>query len=139
MAPVYIGAAVAGVGFLGAIVFAIFRADAASKADEVEQQIRTTATQRGFEPKGVCNNPAAIPTFSGACNTLRDNNSKVDTDNALAIVSAVIGGVGAVTAIGWYLFAPKRDDASTSTSTARPAFAPYVGAQGGGVSLSGSF
>jgi hypothetical protein len=140
MTPVYIGAAAFGVGLIGTIVFAAFRGDAQSKADSVASSIRAAAIARGLEPTGVCNNPT--PTvqrdFANACATLRDNNSKVDTNATVANISAVVMVAGAATAVGWYLFSPKRDD-PRSTSLGKTTLVPYGGAGNAGLSLSGSF
>jgi hypothetical protein len=52
-------------------------------------------------------------------------------------------GVGLVTAAGWYLFAPKKDDAKTADATkptkSSPVLTPYAGYNNGGFALSGSF
>lgn len=166
MTPVVIGTVVFGIGLAGAIIFAIFKADAQSKADSVAAEIRTAAIKRGYDgdhngipdAKGVCSdtNPQIhadfsldVPGKTSACTTLQQNNDKVNTNATIANVSLIVMGVGAITAVGWYLFAPKRDDnASTATASSddkrkAPAPAvymtPYAGYGNGGFVLGGSF
>jgi hypothetical protein len=145
MTPVYIGLGAAGVGLVSAIVFAAFKADAQSKADTVANDIRTAARARGLEVQGVCNNPSA-PEFGNACKTLRDNNSKVDTNATIANVSLVVMGVGLVVAAVWYVAGPKRDDAKPASANLRlpkkpasPVLTPYAGWNNGGLTLAGEF
>lgn len=142
MTPVYVGLAVGGVGLVSTIVFAAFRASAQSKADDVADQISTAAKARNLSTKGLCNDPSQQATFGQACETLRDNNSKVDTNATIANISAVVTGVGIVTAVGWYLFAPKRGSGhgeKDSTASTTVNFTPYGGWGGGGFQLSGTF
>ena len=142
MTPVYVGLAAAGVGLVGAILFAAFKADAQSKADTVANDIRRAANQRGISTQGVCSNTDAQiqRDFGQACSTLRDNNDKVDTNATVANVSLVVMGAGLALAAGWYLFAPKRDDGNVMTGLPkRPVITPYAGWQSGGLQVSGSF
>ncbi len=142
MTPVYIGLGAAGVGLLGTIVFAAFKADAQSKADTVAQDIRNAATLRGIPTTGACNNPNA-PEFANACATLRDNNDKVDTNATIANVSAGLMIVGLVGAGVWYLAGPKRGEAPSEPATGsarqpqRPLLTPWAGFNAGGLTLSG--
>lgn len=142
MAPVYLGLVVGGVGLVGAIVFAAFKADAQSKSDSVANEIRTAANGRGLDPKGICTstNPQTQKDFATACSTLKDNNNKVDTDATVANVSLVVMGVGFVGAAAWYLFAPKKD---TSDKAPAPAatiqFTPYAGYGNAGMTVGGTF
>ena len=119
MVPVYAGLGVGGVGFVSAIVFAIFKADAQSKANAVAREIRTAALERGIQAQGACNNPSA-PEFDNACKTLTDNNDKVDTNAAIANVSIGVGVAGLLFAGIWYLAAPKENKAGGSTSWLTP-------------------
>lgn len=144
MTPVYIGLAAAGVGLVGAIVFAAFKADAQSKADAVANDIRRAAELRGIPAQGVCTstNASIQKDFGNACQTLRDNNDKVDTNATIANVSLVVMGAGIITAAGWYLFAPKRDDAKSTAAaktTTTPVITPYAGWGNAGLNLSGAF
>lgn len=142
MAPVYLGLVIGGVGLVGSIVFAAFKADAQSKADSVANEIRSAAQQRGLQPTGICTstNPSVQKDFATACSTLKDNNNKVDTDATVANVSLVVMGVGFLTAAAWYLFAPKKD---TSDKAPPPAASiqvqPYAGWGNAGLNLGGTF
>ncbi|HVJ91176.1 MAG TPA: hypothetical protein VM580_15340 [Labilithrix sp.] len=143
MAPVYVGLTVAGAGLVSAILFAVFKAEAQSKADEVADNIRTAARARTISTTGVCNNPNA-PEFNDACNVLRENNSTVNTNATIANVSLAVMGAGLALAGGWYLFAPKRDDdVKPETGRVRspkaPLVTPYAGWNSGGVSVAGEF
>jgi hypothetical protein len=128
MTPVYVGLGVAGAGFVSAVIFALFKNDAQSKADKVAEQIRDAARARGLPTQGACNNPNA-PEFGSACRTLRDNNDKVDTNALIANVSLGVGIAGVVFAGIWYLAAPKKDEAKAS------AFTPFGGYRTAGFSL----
>ena len=144
MTPVYVGLAAGGIGLVGAIVFAAFKADAQSKADAVANDIRRAAQLRSIPPQGVCSstNPTIQKDFGNACTTLKDNNDKVDTNATIANVSLVVMGVGFLTAAGWYLFAPKRDDsksAKATTPSTKPVITPYAGWGSGGLTVSGAF
>ncbi|MBX3191762.1 MAG: hypothetical protein KF819_32530 [Labilithrix sp.] len=146
MTPVYIGLAAAGVGIAGAIIFAAFKSDAQTKADSVANEIRRAA---GPNASGVCNrsDAATVQRFGEACTTLRQNMDKVDTNAAIANVSLVVMGLGLATAAGWYLFAPKREDAATQEGSASskavapkpPELVPYAGYGNGGFVFSGEF
>lgn len=140
MWPGYAGIGVAGAGLIGVILFAAFKADAQSKADAVATEIRTQAPKHGFTATGVCNNPAALTTaggFSGACNTLKDNNKKVDTNATIANVSGVVMGVGAAFAITWLIAVPIVNRKRNKSEI--PVITPYAGYGNGGFTLSGSF
>lgn len=140
MTPVYIGLGVAGVGLVSTIVFAIFKADAQSKATIVANDLRAEADVRGLPRSGVCND-LRTPDFSAACATLRDNNDKVDMNATIANISAVVAGVGAVGALVWYVAAPKEDDPKTEADQAqkpkRPTLTPWMGWNAGGLTLTG--
>jgi hypothetical protein len=152
-AGVVIGLVAGGLGLAGAIIFAAFKADSQTKADSVAKEIRDAAVKRGYDgdgdgradAKGVCNDPNSTiqRDFGNACSTLKTNNDKVDTNATIANVSLVVMGVGLLTAAGWYLFAPKRDDArsgkASPTSPSSPVLVPYAGYGSGGFVFSGSF
>lgn len=140
MTPVYVGLGVGGVGLIGTIVFFAFKTDAQSKADKVAADIRAAATARGIPSQGACNSTApSAADLKNACATLKDNNSKVDTNATIANISAVVMGVGLLTAGIWYLAGPKRDDnpKSAERKPMRPTLTPYAGWQSGGLMLSG--
>ncbi|MBX3212874.1 MAG: hypothetical protein KF850_12625 [Labilithrix sp.] len=144
MIPVYAGLGAAGVGLVSAIAFALFKSDAQSKADTVAGDIRDAARLRGVPAQGVCNDPNQ-PDFADACQTLKDNNSKVDTNATIANVSLVVMGVGLAVAGVWYLAGPKRDDARPAEpaqgkrSPTRPLVTPWAGWNSGGLSVAGEF
>jgi hypothetical protein len=149
MFPVYAGLVIGVGGLASAIVFAAFKADAQSKADAMANEIRRAASQRGLSSQGICSstNAQIQKDFGTACSTLKDNNDKVDTNATIANISLVVMGVGLVTAAGWYLFAPKRDESKSSDSTKQmperkaqsPMLTPYAGLGSGGLTLSGEF
>jgi hypothetical protein len=144
MVPVYGGLTVAGIGLAATIIFAVFKSDAQTKANKVAAQITDAATNptpptAALPTQGLCSQTGAQYTrFQGACATLRDNNDKVDTNATIANVAAVVGGVGLLTAVGWYLFAPKKEDPAPAPSVKHPTISPYAGWDGGGFVLSGS-
>lgn len=158
MTPVVLGTVMFGVGLAGAIIFAAFKADSQSKADSVASEIRAAAIKRGYDGDhngvpdaiGICSdtNPQIHADFNSACTTLQQNNDKVNTNATIANVSLIVMGVGAITAVGWYLFAPKRDDnapPATASDDKHKAPAPtvfvtpYAGYGNGGLLLGGSF
>lgn len=141
MVPVYVGLGVGAAGLAGAIVFGIAKGTAQANADDVANQIRATAVERGRSPSGVCTDPSAQAQFGSACQLLQDNNGKVDTNAAIANVSLVVMAVGFVGAGIYYLAAPKKDDAETAPPTARRRLdvVPLATPQGGGLSLGGTF
>lgn len=138
MTPVYIGLGAAGVGLASAVAFGIFKADAQAKADDGTEAIRRAAAARGLPAAGICSNPTT-PDFASSCQTVRDNNDKVDVNAAVANVSLAVMGAGLVFAGGWYLFAPKKSAETTATAPLRPTVTPYAGWGNAGLSLSGSF
>jgi hypothetical protein len=150
MTPVVIGTVVFGVGLAGAIIFAVFKADSQSKADSVASAIRAAAVKQNISTAGVCSSSHAAvgQPFHDACTTLKQNNDKVNTNATIANVSLIVMGVGAITAIGWYLFAPKRDDnqpppTASDEKHKSPAasvfLTPYGGYGNGGFVLGGTF
>jgi hypothetical protein len=142
MLPVYVGLGAAGVGLVSAIVFAAFKADAQSKADDGANEIRNYAISKGQPTTAACNNPN-LPEVANACKTFQDNNDKVDMNATVANVSLAVMGVGLVVAGVWYLAGPKRDDAKYQTgmarAAARPIVTPWAGWNTGGLSIAGQF
>ena len=135
MTPAYVGFGVGAAGFISAIVFALFKGDAQSKADSVASDIRAAAQQRNLSPTGVCSSttPSVQTAFSNACTTLKDDNSKVDTDAAVANVSLVVGIVGAAFGGAWILLGPR------SEHSAQIRILPYAGYGNAGMIVGGSF
>lgn len=136
--PGFVGIGVAGAGLIGVIVFAAFKADAQSKADTVAADIRSKA---GTRAQGICSSTSAADQqrFGPACQTLKDNNDKVDTNATIANVSlgvAIVAGV--FTAIYLPIAISKNKKRSTG-ALPEPKFEPYAGPGGGGFILTQSF
>jgi hypothetical protein len=93
--------------------------------------------------QGTCYNPPATSRFYTACNTLASNNSNVNTDALVANIGVAIGIVGAVGAVGWFIFGPRRAESGSPAAPAAPApttsLLPYVGPGQGGLALTGTF
>ncbi len=143
MTPVYIGLTAGGIGLVGAIVFAAFKADAQSNADTVANNIRAYAISKGAPTKGACGNASLLaePSLSNACAVLKDNQDKVDTNATIANVSLVVMGVGLGLAGIWYLAGPKKEEVHLPSAKApqRPVLTPWAGVNTGGLTLSGQF
>jgi hypothetical protein len=144
MTPVYIGLAAAGIGLGTAIVFALFKSSAQSKSNEVAANIRSAAKRDGIDAVGICKNPNAPSAYGPACQTLQENNDKVDMNATAANIGLAVMGAGILLAGGWYLFAPKQDEASSPSTgrtvdPKRPVVTPYAGWQSGGLSIAGEF
>lgn len=146
MWPAYVGAGVAGVTLLTTIIFAISKSSAQSKSNDVAANIRSAAADRGKSPTGICSTSDA--DFTQACQTLKDDNDKVNTDATLANVSGVLLAVSGVFAISWFIAVPivnkKREQESQppppSTSFFKDVtFSPYAGMNNGGFTLRGGF
>lgn len=142
MLPVYLGAGAAALGITTAIVFAIFKSDAQSSAEQVEADIRNNGGT-----SGTCSSTdaATVRKFGAACDALRSNLDKVDTNATMANIGVGVAIVGAATAVGWYLFAPKRDGDTKSAAGRRPKepsgpeLMPLVGRGTMGLQIGGSF
>lgn len=139
MIPVYVGGAMVALGVIDAVVFAIFKADAQSKADSVANEIRTH--KNPSPPSNVCGPPVKNGAFAGACAALQDNNNKVDQDALFANIGIGVAVAGAVLGVGWYLLAPKKEDAAPPLSAWKsvPKIAPMLGTSTRGLSLTGEF
>ncbi len=139
MIPVYVGGAMVGLGLVDAVLFAIFKADAQSKADAVANDIRTHKSPS--PPSNVCGPPVKSAAFAGACSALKDNNDKVDQDALFANIGVGVAVAGAVLGVGWYLLAPKKEDAAPPPSAWKklPTIAPMLGSTNRGLSLTGEF
>jgi hypothetical protein len=140
MWPGYAGVGVAGAGLVGVILFAAFKADAQSKADAVASEIRDAANKRGISSVGVCTstNVSIQKDFGGACNTLKTNNDKVNTNATIANVSVGVMVVGALFATSWLIAVPIVNRKRNKTAEL-PVITPYAGYGNGGFTLSGSF
>lgn len=121
MAPVYIGAGIAVVGFGGAILFNAFKQDALNSAKSTAKLIQDnggnsstcTAKDQG--------------RFANACKALQDDVDRSNTDNTVANVGLGVGIAGAAFALGWFLFAPKRDAQPAVGTWQRPLITPTFG------------
>lgn len=136
--PGFVGVGVAGAAWIGVIVFAAFKSDAQSKADTVAADIRSKA---GTRAQGICSstNPAD-QRFVAACQTLKDNNDKVDTNATIANVSLGFAIPATIFAVAWLVAVPivnkKRNKADALPP---PTFTPYAGPSNGGFTLTQSF
>lgn len=121
MVPVYIGAGVAVVGAGTAIAFYVFKQDALDSAKNTAKLIQdnggnnSTCSQRD------------LGRFAAACKALQDDVDRSNTDNLIANVGVGVGAAGAALAVGWLLFAPKRDAQPTVGTWQRPLVTPMLG------------
>ena len=140
MTPGYVAIGVAGAGIASAIIFAAFKADSQSKADSVAKDIRTAA---GSRATGICTSTVAddIKRFGDACKTLKDNNSKVDTNATIANVSLGVAAVAGIFAVAWLVAVPavNRKREHSAGPIKNPVLTPYAGFNSGGFELAGSF
>jgi hypothetical protein len=105
MVPVVLGGIVAVGGFATFGVFAFARQSAMKNAETVEQTIRSNGGNAGT---CASDDAAVVRKFGKACEVLADNREIVNTNSLLANVGLGVGVGGAVIALGWYLFAPKK-------------------------------
>jgi hypothetical protein len=138
LVPVYVGGVVAVVGAGIAIgVGVIAKSSAQNSADSVASEIR-----KNGGTQGVCSrtDTATVNKFGKACAALADDNSKVDTDATVGNVGLAIGIAGAAFALGWYLFAPKREQQPAAAGTWQtPVISPILGTRENGLAVSGAF
>ncbi len=141
MAPVWVGASVAVVGTVTAVVFAIFKGQANTSYLSANSTIVShyKSTNGGMvPPSGFCENlsTSAAATYGVACQSLQSDFSQVNTDATVANLGVAVAIVGAAFSLGWYLFAPKRDakdSSATPTSSWIPVVTPHY--QGLGYAL----
>jgi hypothetical protein len=137
MVPVWIGLGVGIVGGATAILFAAFKSEASSRAQSVAAQIDHAASASGVQSStGLCLNPPR--NLQQGCQTLQHDNRIVDSDATAANVGLGVGIAGVAFGLGWYLFAPKREAASTATG-ASGTFVPIVSPYWRGLGYEGSF
>jgi hypothetical protein len=148
MALVYIGAGAAVVGIGVGIGFGVIaKASAQNSADSVAAEIRKNNTGAGAVSQPCSSTvPSVVQKFGKACAALSDDNNKVDTDATIGNIGLAVGIAGAALAVGWYLFAPKRqDDAAPKDEKKEGAWkspvvlSPILGARTNGLSVSGAF
>jgi hypothetical protein len=137
MLPGYIAIGAAGVGIASAIIFAAFKADAQSKADSVDREIRDKA---GTRAPGICTSTARddVARFGAACATLKQNYDKVDTNATIANVGIGVAVVSGVFAAAWLIAVPAVNR-NRKHAVNHPVLTPYAGANGAGFELEGSF
>lgn len=129
MVPVFIGAGVAVLGAAGAVVALVMKQNAQENADKVETAIRTNGGGAGT---CASTDPAVVRRFGNACRTLADNYDQVNADATAGNVAIGVGIAGAAFAVGWYLFAPKKEPSQAFV-------VPMVRPGLGGVSFEGRF
>lgn len=139
--PGFVGVGVTGVGIVSAIVFAAFKADAQSKADAVANDIRAKA---GTRAQGICSSTttADVQRFGPACQTLKDNNDKVDTNATIANVSlgiAIAAGIFTAIYLPVAVHKNKKLRENKAGVLPPPTFTPYAGPSSGGFTLTQSF
>ncbi len=133
----WVGTGVAGLGFLGGIIFSVGASNASKNANELVTQITAKRSDLSLNPDGrtnVCGDKdsgaGAVPAFAEKCKLLRDNMSLHSTDVALAatswvLFSAGVIGTGVYTYLDWY---KKRGKATALDAPAEKgrAFAPKL-------------
>ncbi len=136
--PGFVGVGLAAAGWIGTIVFAAFKSDAQSKADSVAADIRTKA---GARAQGICSSTAQadITRFGPACQTLKDNNSKVDTNATIANVSLAVAIPATLFAVTWLIVIPIVNKKRSQSAFIEPTITPYAGPGEGGLNLSTRF
>jgi hypothetical protein len=137
MVPVYVGVVVAVVGAgVGVGVGIIAKSSAQNSADSVASEIRSHGGTAG-----ICSrtDSASVNKFGQACSALADDNNKVDTDATVGNIGLAVGIAGAALAVGWYLFAPKRQDDKGQGAWYHPIVSPILGPHVGGLAATGTF
>jgi len=137
MVPVYVGGAVALIGAGAAVLFYVFKQNALDSGRAVARDIVAHGGNASTCPANA--DPAK---FGAACQVLNDDVDKANTDATLGNISVGVAVLGAATAVGWYLFAPKRDASDTPTTNATwrsPSVSPMVGQGVRGLSLRADF
>jgi hypothetical protein len=119
MLPVWLGVGAAVVGFGGAIIFGVFKANAVSSYNSENSELLEYASGTPQGSRGACNSPTS-PQLTAGCQALVTDSNAVSSDATVANVGIAIGVIGVAFAAGWYLFAPKADRPSGSASNALP-------------------
>lgn len=146
MTPVWIGIGVAVVGAGVAIGFALAKSSAQENADAIAAEIRAknnNSSKSQITGQPICSSSAKVDQdkFGRACAALKDNIDKVDADATVANIAVVVAALGAATALGWFLFAPrKKEEAGPAQGTWKnPKVTPVYAPGYGGLSLGGTF
>jgi PEGA domain len=127
------GATVLGLGTFGIAGISSMRAQ--DNADFVQRKIIEEGKTAAPGRENLCGDPVPAK-FVNACNILRDNLDKRDTDRTIAGIGLAVGVVGVgVTVVGYMLSSKKGPEAAAS----RTALTPYYGPHQAGLVASGSF
>ncbi|UQA56130.1 PEGA domain-containing protein [Polyangium aurulentum] len=158
----WVGTGVAGIGLISGITFSSLAAYTSGQADKHAVEIRTfyenpqpgstISDKERFGGRSPCgpedNAKLDLPTYSDACNTLREDLSDYDIDVALAATGWTLFGVGVIgtavyAALDWY---PKKnytgDTTTTSSEPVKPrilAITPSVSPEYQGIGVMGTF
>ncbi len=140
MWPGYVALGTAGIGVAGAILFAVFKAEAQSNADKVAANIRANA---GARSAGICVSTAKedVARFGEACATFKQNNDNVNTNATIANVSIGVAVASGIFAAAWLIAVPRvnRGRESSTGWIKDPRLTPYTGSRTGGLEFTGSF
>lgn len=121
MVPVYIGAGVAVAGAGTAIAFYMLKQDA---LDSAKRTARLIQSNGGNNATCAARDPGR---FAAACKALQDDVDRSNADNTVANVGIGVGVAGAAFAVGWLLFAPKKDAEPKLGTWRRPLVTPTFG------------
>jgi hypothetical protein len=127
--PVILLGGVAVAGFVGAGLFADFKSQAQSKADDLFVRIQ--------QAHGMCPAPAnQVKMFGPACDAWQTDTDEVNQDATWGNILLGVGIAATAGAIVYWLVADKHEDAHAA---ARPVFTPLVGPTIGGLMVSDQF
>jgi hypothetical protein len=121
MAPLYVGIGVAVVGAGTAVAFYLFKQDALDSAKSTAKLIQVNGGN-----SSTCT-PHDQGRFTAACTALQDDVDRSNTDNTIANVGMIAGGVGAAFTLVWLFASPKRDAQPALGSWQRPIISPMLG------------
>jgi hypothetical protein len=137
------GAAVLGVG-LG-IVFSVLAYNSSANADSQASQIRVRADGdvelNASQKEHPCTTPplkTATTDYGPACQKVRDNLDSLDWQRPTAIVSWVVGAVGAFTLVGMY-FVRTNPKKTTTASARNTTVVPIMSPTYQGLAVGGTF
>lgn len=131
--PVYAAGAVGIVGLSMAAIFAGLRANSQQAIEVADGALSRANTNRSR-----CSDPTVGTPFEETCITLQKNLSATEDQKKAAMVGLAVGITGIGLAVAWYFFAPK-DRGSPESDASNVKLNPYVGPEGGGAAVGGSF
>ncbi|WP_394827197.1 hypothetical protein [Pendulispora albinea] len=137
LVPAYVGFGVGAAGLATAVAFYFFKKSAQDAADEAAADITKNGGTRGT---CVSTDPTVIARFGATCNSLRDNNDKVDTNATVGNIALGVGIAGAVFGGVWFFVAKKKNasaEKAPTTGFIRPV--PMVFSDTKGFGLEGAF